>query len=459
MDTRPDRSTLAGTLAALLVAAACATPRPASAQADPVVQDTVLDAGFGGDGRVTLPIDLRPGHDVAERVVADNLGGYWVVGRAETAGTQRNKHFVLAAARLARDGTVAALAVRNDLVIDLESQQFQYFEVEAVAADAQGRLLLSVGACTGSAVDACSNRVLRILADGSPDAGFDGDGEVRLPMASGFYRGIVARSNGETWVGGSTSNPTVSRIFRFGPGGEALAPLPASHSFLEFAPLPDDRLMARAGTIEGAATLVLLDSRGVPDPAYGVEGRVVVPDAAGDCGRAQVVQAAARFSVLPDRRALLRIDLRSQADRAEASFVVGIGANGEVGAARCIAHLDPELDGLAASVSDVALRDDGRAFVALPVVKAAGGDAMGLRAFRLQPNGELADDAGFHGGQAFPIAFPPASGSTDAYAAAMLIDRGAPLLVGSARLDAAGGYDFALARLRGSARVFRGSFE
>src|SRR5688572_32412666 len=83
----------------------------ASLRAEIVVADTTLDPAFDGDGRVLLPIDIRPGHDIVERMVTDNLGGYWIVGRAETAGTLRSRHFVLAATRITRQGGVAAMAV------------------------------------------------------------------------------------------------------------------------------------------------------------------------------------------------------------------------------------------------------------------------------------------------------------------------------------------------------------
>jgi hypothetical protein len=83
---------------------------------------------------------------------------------------------------------------------------------------------------------------------------------------------------------------------------------------------------------------------------------------------------------------------------------------------------------------------------------------MGLVAYRLAADGALTLDAGFNGGAPWAVRFPAASGASDAYAAAVVLDLGAPIVVGSARIDGAG-YDYVAARTLGSTRVFRGSFE
>jgi hypothetical protein len=448
----PTLPCLFGAVLAVAVAAA-----PAWAQNDPLVRDTVLDAGFGGDGRVVVPIDLRPGQDIVERAVKDRLGGYWLVGRAEVAGGAPRKHYVMVAARIAHDGSLQAMAVRNDVAYDFESGTGPAYSVNSVAADASGRLLLSVVVCTNrQLLETCTARVLRIATDGSPDPSFDVDGEVRVAVAVASWDGVVARPDGETWVGGYTYGTGTPRIFRFDANGAALSPLDAPGIFVQFADLADDRLLAVANEAGVAASVYRLEARGNVDIAYGIGGKITVPEPPGDCGYTSADYDVRQLDALRDGRAALEFNITRFDPTPVASFVAGIGPDGQVGV-RCIAHANPDYEGLAGSAAGIALRDDGRIFVGIPSLPTAQGNALGMLALQLQP-GTLSLDAGFNGGQPFPIPFPNLQGFTDAGTSAVLIDRGAPVVVGTARVDGFG-YDYAAARTEGTPRIFRASFE
>jgi hypothetical protein len=444
-------------LVALAAAVAC-TPG-AWAQADPLVQDATLDVAFSGDGKRLVPFDLRPGHDIGEGAVADGTGGYWVVGRAEIAGGERLKHYVMAVARVEHDGSLGAMASRPDLELDRENPQGPYYEVQSIAADADGRLLLVVLACTNvQDMASCTSRLLRIARDGSPDATFDGDGEVRRAITAGQYRSVTTGPGGETWVSGSTGMQGSAQIFRFGAGGEVLASLAAPATFSAFTPPIDGRRYALTGEAGAAAAVYRLDANGAADPGFGMAGKVVLARPAGECGLTSPGYQRTSLSAIADGRVLVHVDLTDDSSRPVLSLVVGVGRQGEAGTPRCIAHIDPALVGLAGSVEGVALREDGRAFLALPDALPTMGTDFGMSVLQLRPDGNLVDEPAFNAGQPLVVSFPSGSGDAEGGAAAVVLDQGAPVLIGSAVGNAAG-YDFALARMLGSVRVFRDGFD
>jgi hypothetical protein len=444
-------------LAALAASVACSPG--AWAQADPLVQDATLDVSFSGDGKLLVPFDLRPGNDIGEGAVADGTGGYWVVGRAEIAGGTRLKHYVMAVARVQHDGSLGAMASRPDLELDRENLQGPYYEVQSIAADADGRLLLVVLACTNvQDMASCTSRLLRIARDGSPDVTFDGDGEVRRAITAGLYSGVTAGPGGETWVSGSAGTPGSAQIFRFGAGGEALTSLSAPATFSAFTPPIDGSRYALAGAAGAAAAVYRLDAAGAVDPGFGTAGKVVLARPAGDCGLDSPGYQRTALAAIPDGRVLVHVDLTDDSSRPVLSLVVGVGRQGEAGAPRCIAHIDPALVGLAGSVEGVALREDGRAFLALPDALPSVGTDFGMSALRLRPDGSLVDEPAFNGGQPLSVSFASTSGDQEGGAAAVVLDQGAPVLIGSA-VGTQAGYDFALARMLGSVRVFGDRFD
>ncbi|HEX5983730.1 MAG TPA: hypothetical protein VFY69_05925, partial [Solirubrobacterales bacterium] len=76
-----------------------------------------------------------------------------------------------------------------------------------VAVDAQDRLLLVGGGGSRSAL------ATRLLADGSPDPGFDGDGRVQLPLRESGSSGVAIDGEGRILMTGTMSAGTTSQAF------------------------------------------------------------------------------------------------------------------------------------------------------------------------------------------------------------------------------------------------------
>jgi hypothetical protein len=451
--TAARRSRAAGALRRAVIAVAMSAS--VAVGADPLVRDTLPDASFGVEGRSVVPIDLRPGHDVAEWAVGDGQGGLWILGRAAIAGGSNGWRYVLAATRLARDGHAAAIAVREEIAFWRDTDGPLY-EVQSIAADDAGRLLLSVVACTAPSLEACTSRLLRIARDGSPDTSFDGDGELRVPITQALYGAVTAGPEGEVWLSGSEPADG-SRLYRFDPAGALLGQVSTQGSYAEFAATGDGRWLALMGATDGAAAVVRLSAAGTLDRAFGVDGRALVPEPVGHCGHAAPDYRVAGIAAAPDGRAVVLAHLQ-QSDATLGSMLVGIAPTGAVGPPTCVEHSNPDYVGLSGSVLGIALRADGRVFAALPYVAATPGTGMGMSAFRFTAAGGLETDPGFNDGAPLALRFPDVVGDSDAFAADVVLDRGAPILIGSARVEAAG-YDFAAARMQGSSRVFRAGFE
>src|SRR5262249_22093448 len=132
-----------------------------------------LDPSFNGTGKIIVPFDFGGDKfDVADAVAVDALGRTLVVGSVRFSGTDTD----FAVLRLNPDGTPDTTFGPNHdgkvtIAFDLGGNRVDV--AHAVAIDRQGRIVVAGEAATADGSDFA---VARLIADGTLDNSFSGDG-------------------------------------------------------------------------------------------------------------------------------------------------------------------------------------------------------------------------------------------------------------------------------------------
>ena len=276
------------------------------AKADVVVArflpDGTLDAAFGTNGRARFDLG---GIDDAFDMVVTPAGGLAIVGR-RTVGEDRM--FVL---RVRPNGTrLRSFGHRGVALVDFGKPRQS---AGAVAFTPQGRIV--IGGYTSNGV-LVRSAFARLSATGELDPGFGGDGRASFEFGTGSEQindllvlpggGIVAAGDAE-----NAQNPrfTLAKLTgggrldtSFGVGRDGV-------SVIDVEPGPDvanaltiagngDFLLAGSAGVNGDWAVVATDPTGIPDPAYGDNGRVVLPFAHAFEEATDIVATGARALVV-----------------------------------------------------------------------------------------------------------------------------------------------------------------
>jgi uncharacterized delta-60 repeat protein len=185
----------------------------------------------GGTGKVVLAFDLGGGDDdQAYGIAVQDDQKIVVAGFAQTA----SHGYDFAAARLLADGGLDAMfngTGKVTLGFDLLGSDTEDDSALALALDAQQRIVLGGIAKRGpSGAMANDFAVARLLADGSPDPSFDGDGRATVAFDIGISAedqapALMIQSDGRiVLAGGADTSPNGTQNFdtavaRLLPGG------------------------------------------------------------------------------------------------------------------------------------------------------------------------------------------------------------------------------------------------
>ncbi|MEP6758135.1 MAG: hypothetical protein ABJB55_02965 [Actinomycetota bacterium] len=276
------------------------------ARADVVVArflpDGTPDPAFGSNGRARFDLG---GIDDAFDVAVTPVGGLAIVGR-RTAGQDRM--FVL---RIRPNGMRdPGFGHRGVKLVDFGKPRQS---AGAVAFTPQGRIV--IGGYTSNGV-LVRSAFARLSASGALDRGFGGDGRVSFELGSGSEQinDLLVLPGGGVVAAGEAENAQDPRFTlvkltgggrldtSFGVGRDGVSVLdvekgPDVANALTIA-ANGDYLLAGSAGVDGDWAVVATDPTGIPDPAYGNNGRVVLRFARAFEEATDIVASGARALVV-----------------------------------------------------------------------------------------------------------------------------------------------------------------
>lgn len=167
------------------------------------------DTTFGDEGWRVVQFDLGSlRNDYGRAALRQPDGKILVAGRAEASAS--NSDFAIA--RLTTDGDLDPSFGGGDgrVTVSFDLAYGNYDEVRALAVDDRGRIYAAGISGNGSSNNDCS--VVRLLADGTPDATFSGDGKLAFGFnaaANTAYDqcfGIALQGDGKLIAAGRATN-------------------------------------------------------------------------------------------------------------------------------------------------------------------------------------------------------------------------------------------------------------
>jgi uncharacterized delta-60 repeat protein len=260
-----------------------------------------LDASFDGDGIAMTPIGTV---DQAFAMAIDGSGRMVLAGFAFTTPTKKD----FALARYNADGTLdTTFSVDGRVMLGFGSGTDD--EAFDVVVDSAGRIVVAGASTNGSGTDFA---IARLLADGSPDTSFDGDGLVTTDFAGGsdvangvaitLGDGIVAAGSAFTGVGsdfalaryGSTGvldsafdgDGKVTTDFVGADDAAAAVQIDAQGKYVVGG-------SAYNGTNKDEFAIARYDAAGALDPSFDADGKVVTTG--NDQGRDLAIDAGGRI--------------------------------------------------------------------------------------------------------------------------------------------------------------------
>ncbi len=298
---RPHHHLLAAAIVVVLLMSAAPYPISASnAQAvpnqlDPTYGDGGLAKGPVGEGLGWTSAALQPDHKMVV------VGSAYVGENDQDVLVTRYNHDGSLDTDFAGDGTVTT-PISTVPTFPLDS-------AEAVTIQPDGKILVAATTYSGTTNDPASSNpgldfaVIRYLANGQLDPAFDSDGIVvtTFPDQPGTWysdgyrdiaHDIAVQSDGKIVVAGTTnlysdfsSSPIQFGLVRyddagaldtsFGTGGRVITAIHGNESEARaIAIQPDGRIIAGGTTGTDEFALVRYQASGVPDPNFGIGGRV-----------------------------------------------------------------------------------------------------------------------------------------------------------------------------------------
>ncbi|MEU1163813.1 calcium-binding protein [Streptomyces sp. NPDC005921] len=247
--------------------------------------DGTLDPGFGGDGKVTTPINnLITDGDLQwseAHAVALQPDGKIVVAGGSWRGYENCCWFTVA--RYNTDGTLDTGFGGGDgrVFTDFGTPE----EAMDVAVQPDGKIV-AAGYVGGQAA------VARYNPDGSPDTGFSGDGMVTTPLGTspqegGDVRALALQPDGRIVVAGQVGQTRFDFVLvrynaggtldtGFGNGGIQRTDFGSYDTAEALAVQPDGKIVAVGGGGAGVA-LARYNTNGTLDPSFDGNGLVVTP--------------------------------------------------------------------------------------------------------------------------------------------------------------------------------------
>lgn len=194
--------------------------------------DGSLDTTFDADGKATIPAPTGSMYATSMALQAD--------GRIVVAGYSGGSNIDMAFARLNPDGSLdTSFNLTGKLILPVGDS---YDRVMAVAVQADGRIVGAGLASNGPNHDVA---LVRLNADGTLDATFDGDGKVVTPIGANHDTGlaVVIQPDQKILVGGNSLQGTYDfALLRYDSNG-ALDTTFDSDGVLVAAPGPEDEMV------------------------------------------------------------------------------------------------------------------------------------------------------------------------------------------------------------------------
>jgi uncharacterized delta-60 repeat protein len=421
-----------------------------------------VDFSFNSNGKETLGFNLGGNHnDVANAVVLQPDGQIVLAGSAVNAGDNTD----FAVARVGPTGVPDESfgpSGKRTVAFDLGGNKNDVAFGLAVQADGKIVVVGSAQIDTTAFVYA----VVRLNADGTPDATFGPGGKRTVAISGGVgvdqAHGVAVQPDGKIVVvglcqptagnfdmGAVRLNPDGTRDTGFGPSGIRVIPFDLGGSKFDAASAvslqPDGRIVltgfAQLSDTNRDFAAARLKPDGTLDPTFGVGGKTTV---AFDLGGANSASDTATCAVLqPDGKLIM------------AGSVQASAANNDFGVARL--NTDGSLDtsfGNAGKSTFGFSNNEGATGVALQadgkIVVAGSTDFPGNQDFvvaRLNPNGF--SDLGFGSGGKTIDSFNSGGTTSDQANAVALQPDGKIVVAGSAEMSG-GNLDFGVARLEGA---------
>jgi uncharacterized delta-60 repeat protein len=248
-----------------------------------------LDTTFSGDGKKTF--NWAPGDFSRTQAVLVLPNGKLVV-----AGFSGPEGGDIQAARLKANGALdAAFGTGGKARVDFGDTEFGF----AAARQADGRIVVAGRSLGSGAV------VARLLANGTLDPDFDGDGRLMLP-GGGEARAVLVQPDSKIVVTGNPGLSEVTTVTRLNPNGSpdttfngdgtATIDFGASGAVLQ----PDGKIVV-AGTAQAGVAVARLNANGSPDATFGAAGKAAVDFGAATSCNAVALQPNGRIVVAGQR--------------------------------------------------------------------------------------------------------------------------------------------------------------
>jgi len=224
-------------------------------------------------------------------------------GKIVLAGFSGPEGGNIEAARLNANGKLdATFGTGGKASVDFGGDDFGL----AMARQADGRILIAGRSSAAGAV------VVRLRANGTLDADFDGDGRVTLPGA-GSASAVLVQPDGRIVVAGNSNGNEVMTVTRLQPNGSPDATFDgdgtATIDFGSLSDLASDAVLQADGKIVVAGytqadedvAVARLNPDGSPDATFGAAGKATVDFGVATFGNAVALQPNGRIVVAGQR--------------------------------------------------------------------------------------------------------------------------------------------------------------
>lgn len=264
----------------LIVAGASATATGTWISLTRYQRDGALDTTFGTGGKVVTPVGTMR-NDGAGALAVQADGRIVVAGATQSATTGKD----FAIVRYQANGTLdPTFGTGGKVVVDFAGDSD---EAWALLIQPDGRIVVGGSANLGTASTGLDFALLRLNADGTPDAGFGQGGKVTTPMASfagtdvvralgwqvvnGQARIVAAGGEGDFAVARYTPSGTLDAAW--GTNGKVTGVFGTVIGGARAMTVLDDGALVVAGQADHRFAALKLTPAGQPDAGFGSAGR------------------------------------------------------------------------------------------------------------------------------------------------------------------------------------------
>jgi uncharacterized delta-60 repeat protein len=268
--------------------------------------DGSLDTSFDGDGKAIIPVGTLGNSVQAITLQAD--GKILVTGTVRNGSSSSTNDFSLI--RLNADGSLdTSFDVDGKAIIPVGTS---VDNSKAMTLQADGKILVTGSSYNGSGYDFS---LIRLNANGSLDTSFDGDGKAIIPVGQGNSEGnaVTVQADGNILVAGISglSNTDFSLIrlnangsldASFDGDGKAIIPVGTGSDAAYGITLQADGKILVTGTSRNGSnddfSLIRLNANGSLDASFDGDGKAIIPVGTGsDAAYAITLQADGKILV------------------------------------------------------------------------------------------------------------------------------------------------------------------